>query len=89
MSFAIQAEEYNNDPLIIHTPIKAGTGAALMKSIQLYQPRAHEISLPLFLMHGTADHMVPLHASELIYNNAASTDKTYEVKGIHDLVISD
>ena len=39
----------------------------------------HLISLPLFLMHGDGDMLVPISASEFIQRNISSESKTYEV----------
>lgn len=75
-----------NDPLIIHSLAKAALMAAMIDSIQQYQPRLNEISLPLFLMQGTDDQIVPLYASELVDANVSSVDKTYEVKEIHIII---
>ncbi|XP_003383097.1 PREDICTED: monoglyceride lipase-like [Amphimedon queenslandica] len=74
-----EVAEYVNDPLIIHAPLKAGWGLAFMKGIQYVEGRLGDISIPLFIMHGSDDQLVPMAASELVHNNASSTDKTLEV----------
>lgn len=59
--------------------MKAGWGAAMINSTEEYATRYGEITLPLYVMHGTGDQLVPIAASELVYNTASSIDKVYEV----------
>ena len=58
----------------------------MINSIQQYQPQLNEISMPLFLMQGTADQIVPLYASELVDKNVSSVDKTYEVNEMQIII---
>jgi alpha-beta hydrolase superfamily lysophospholipase len=74
-----EADAYNNDPLVIHTPVRIGVAVGFMAMMSAYKNRLSEISLPLLIMHGSGDRMIPLSASEVIYNNTSSTDKTFEL----------
>ena len=78
-SYISQVEAYVNDPLIYHGAVKAGWSSAMLKSIEIYQPRINEINIPLLIMHGTEDSLVPFSASQLVNDNASSSDKTFEV----------
>ena len=59
--------------------VRLGLGASMIEGVTEYRPRFHELVLPLFVMHGTADRLVPITASETVYRDAAGTDKTLEV----------
>jgi alpha-beta hydrolase superfamily lysophospholipase len=74
-----EADAYNNDPLVIHTLVRARVAVGFGIMMSAYKNRLSEISLPLLIMHGSGDRMIPLSASEVIYNNTSSTDKTFEV----------
>ena len=52
--------------------------------IALEQARAniHLITLPLFLMHGGIDRLVPISASHFVRSNVGSQDVTFEVGAI-------
>ena len=76
---SVQVDEYRNDPLIILEPVTAGMGVALMKATDDVQEKLKDLTLPLFIMHGSDDHLVPMAASELAYNNVSSADKILEV----------
>ena len=77
--YILQVEQYNNDPLIYRGSAKASWAAALFRAVDDYQPHLQEFKLPLLVIHGTDDRMVPIAASDLVINTATSTDKTFEV----------
>lgn len=77
--YLLQAEEYNNDPLNIRMKVRAGIGISMLDAVTEIQTRFHEITLPLFIMHGTADRIVLLAGSDAIHTAVSSTDKTLEV----------
>lgn len=68
--------ENQNDPLVYHGGIPAATGLAFQNAVTYVQQHLAEFCLPLLLLHGTADRMVMPEASQLLYAQAASTDKT-------------
>ncbi|CAI8010887.1 Monoglyceride lipase [Geodia barretti] len=89
-SYWIVVERYANDPLVWHGPWKAGWGAAMMESITLLRENAARISLPLLLMHGSEDNLVPITASHFINDNATSQEKKFEVfEGSHHETLHD
>ena len=75
----LQIEKYVNDPLIWHGAMKARWGAAMLKSASLFRENATHISLPLLLIHGTEDRLVPIAASHFIHDNTSSKEKNFEV----------
>ena len=72
-----------NDPLIYTGKPKAGFVSALLKAIDNYLPRLNVISLPLLVIHGTDDTLVPIAASAVVFDNVSSRDKAFEVSWRH------
>ena len=70
---------YAEDPLVYHEKYKAKWAVAFVDSVKEVRPRIREITLPLFIMHGTADRLVTPAASQFVYDNISSQDKTSEV----------
>ena len=85
--FISQVEAYVNDPLIYHGALKAGWASAMLKSIEMYRPRINEINIPLLIVHGTEDSLVPFSASQFVNDNASSNDKIFEVMFVIIVVI--
>lgn len=56
-------DRYRNDPLV-HDQISVGWGRVLLEMIKCIFERAHEIDLPLLLMHGTEDRIAFASGSE-------------------------
>ena len=50
-----------------------------MNSVTTAQRRIDRVKVPLLIVHGTDDAMVPISASEFIFNNSGSAIKKYEV----------
>ena len=50
-----------------------------MNSVTTAQRRIDRVNVPLLIVHGTDDAMVPISASEFIFNNSGSAIKKYEV----------
>jgi hypothetical protein len=74
-----EVERYANDPLVWHGPLKARWVAAMLTSIDLFRENVERITLPLLLIHGREDQLVPITASHFINDNAASQEKRFEV----------
>ncbi|HEY5857600.1 MAG TPA: lysophospholipase [Aldersonia sp.] len=72
--------DYETDPLNFHGgKLPAQSGAEVMKTIgQVYQ-RIGELRLPLLVLHGTADKLVPSIASKSIAEQAGSPDLTLKL----------
>ena len=72
---------YEDDPLIFHDSLKAKWVSAAFRGIKEIREHVGEIQLPVFIMHGTDDHLVPFSASQFIFDNIGTpTDKTFEVQ---------
>jgi alpha-beta hydrolase superfamily lysophospholipase len=78
----------NADPLIAHETQPALTVAALARADERLMTSFGEITLPVFIMHGTADKATVPHGSEVFHEKAGSADKTLKLyEGhYHDLL---
>lgn len=59
--------------------MSAAWGSAFLKAMDIVLPRLNEISLPLLIIHGSDDGLVPIVASEILSNESSSEDKKFEV----------
>lgn len=72
---------YRADTLVFTGKISAGLAGALFASIDSFQPRFAELRLPLLVMHGTDDQLVPVSSSRALVAaavNARVTSHFYE-----------
>jgi acylglycerol lipase len=70
---------YRADPLNSTGKVRARTGTEMMLATEAMPARLRSLTLPLFVLHGGADRLVPPAASELVPAHAASTDVTRKV----------
>lgn len=80
-------EAANNDPLGFHGRCKARTGAQFNRAITRARAGYGTITLPMYVIHGSSDQIVPPSGSRLLYEQAGSKDKTYKLYegGYHEL----
>jgi acylglycerol lipase len=69
--------DYEQDPLNYHGRLPARTVAELSRAVDSFPDRVPTLRLPLLVMHGTADDLVPIAGSEMIAARAGSEDKTF------------
>ncbi|HEX4962865.1 MAG TPA: alpha/beta hydrolase [Thermoanaerobaculia bacterium] len=81
-------EDMKNDPLIIHTPGPAQTLAELIRAHDELAQSFGTITLPVLIIHGTADKATKPHGSQRFFDETGSTDKTLKLyEGhFHDLL---
>jgi alpha-beta hydrolase superfamily lysophospholipase len=81
-------EALNTDPLTAHEVQPAITVAALVRADERLREEFPLITLPVLIMHGTADKATVCHGSEFFYKTAGSKDKTLNLyEGhYHDLL---
>ncbi len=70
---------YEDDPLIYHGRLSVRSGSSLLTLLEHTRERLPELTLPLLLLHGADDTICPPSGSEMIYEQAASTDKTLTI----------
>jgi alpha-beta hydrolase superfamily lysophospholipase len=83
---AVQA--MNDDPLIAHETQPTRTMAEMVRADERLKQEFPNITLPLLILHGTADQATKYSGSQLFYDKAGSTDKTIKLyEGhFHDLL---
>jgi alpha-beta hydrolase superfamily lysophospholipase len=81
-------EALNNDPLIANEAQPAMTVAALVRADERLRNEFPLITLPVLIMHGTADKATVCHGSEFFFATVGSKDKTLKLyEGhAHDLL---
>jgi len=78
----------NDDPLIAHEVQPTKTVAELVRADERLKREFPLITLPVMILHGTADKVTRPGGSQLFYDTAGSTDKTLKLyEGhVHDLL---
>jgi alpha-beta hydrolase superfamily lysophospholipase len=66
---------YEEDPLVYHGGAIVRTGVEFLKSIQYIQDNLAKITLPLLVMHGTADRLTDPKGSSNFIENISTHDK--------------
>lgn len=72
-------QAYINDPLVNTRPTRLGMANAIVSHSKTVIHQLDTLRLPILLLHGGADKICPPSASQLIYEKAASADKTLKV----------
>jgi len=76
------------DPLIAHETQPTQTVAELVRADERLKTAFPKITLPLLILHGTADKAAKPAGSQFFYEHAGSTDKTLKLYDghVHDLL---
>jgi acylglycerol lipase len=72
-------EALNNDPLIANEVQPTQTMAAMVRADERLKKEIPRITLPVLILHGTADKVTKPSGSQFFYDNAGSTDKTLKL----------
>lgn len=77
----------DNDPLGYHGKVKARTGAQFNAAIKRIYAGFGKISLPVYIVHGGDDRVVPNAGSQRLYDGCGSKDKSLKIYegGYHEL----
>lgn len=67
---------FSDDPLCYNGKLKARLGYEMMLASEEVRSRLDQLTLPLLVMHGTADRLTNPDGSRLLYERATSPDKT-------------
>lgn len=73
------AADYDADPLNYRGPMQRETVASLTSGARRVRDESHTLRLPLLVLHGSEDGLVPATGSEELARTAASKDKECEV----------
>jgi acylglycerol lipase len=78
----------NSDPLIAHEVQPTRTVAELVRADERLKKEFPKITLPVLILHGTADKVTNPRGSKFFHEHAGSTDKTLKLyEGhVHDLL---
>lgn len=81
-------EAMNNDPLIANESQPAETAAEMLKAADRLTENFPKFTVPVLIIHGTADHVTQPAGSQRFYDLAGSTDKTLKLykDHYHDLL---
>jgi lysophospholipase len=74
-----EVRAYHADPLNHHGKLPARTVQELATAIGGFEEAVPRITLPLLVMYGTADTLVPPRAGQMVHDRAGSADKTLHV----------
>ncbi|HDP68283.1 MAG TPA: alpha/beta hydrolase [Candidatus Marinimicrobia bacterium] len=69
-------KDYDADPLNYRAGFPARTGYELIIAMQRIQAQIEQITLPILIMHGSADKITNPEGSQILYNTVGSKDKT-------------
>jgi acylglycerol lipase len=67
------------DPLIAHETQPTKTVAEMVRADEWLKQEFSEFTLPLLILHGTADKATKPSGSQVFYDSASSTDKTQKL----------
>jgi acylglycerol lipase len=67
--------QYVRDPLVFHGQLRARVGAELIRTQPVALASVPQLRLPLLLVHGERDELVPISGSREVFAGATSADK--------------
>jgi alpha-beta hydrolase superfamily lysophospholipase len=72
-----EVRAYDDDPLVYRGKLPARTVQELADAVGGFEAALPSLTLPILLMHGTADRIVPIAGSEMVAGRAGSDDVTF------------
>jgi alpha-beta hydrolase superfamily lysophospholipase len=72
-------KDYAADPLVVHRKMPARTVSELLSVVPGLPGRLPALRLPLLVMHGADDKLIPLSASHMVHDGAGSEDKALQI----------
>lgn len=75
----VVVKAYEEDPMVFHGKVPARTAREMLRASDLVARRAPELRMPLLVMHGGADSLVPPAGGDTLYRQAGSSDKALKV----------
>lgn len=71
----VEIKNYEIDPLIYHGKMYAGSAWQMLKQIKSMNNKYSKISLPLLILHGTADKVANPKGAQVLFDNCSSSEK--------------
>jgi len=82
--------DYDSDPLNCHSKLPARTVHELSQTVARFPTEVGRLTLPILIMHGTDDRLVPIEASEMIDATADADDKTFlRYEGLYHEILNE
>jgi acylglycerol lipase len=72
-------QAYNTDPLVYHKALPAKTAVELFRAVRQVRTQLSRLSLPILILHGTADRLAPMQGSQILHDSISSTDKSLQL----------
>ncbi|KAF0108533.1 MAG: hypothetical protein FD146_419 [Anaerolineaceae bacterium] len=70
---------YVEDPLVFHGKTPARLAAEMLRAMQRVTAEVEKITLPFFIIQGSADRLVDPAGAQMLYDKAGSADKTLKM----------
>jgi acylglycerol lipase len=67
--------QFRDDPLVFHGRFPVRTGAEILRACDLAQAAQQHVRTPFLILHGTADRVAAVEASQQLLRRAEATDK--------------
>jgi alpha-beta hydrolase superfamily lysophospholipase len=81
---------YESDPLVYRGAPRTDRAAAMGAAFDMVQQGMESIALPLLIMHGTGDLLVPFEGSRVLMERASSKDKTLKLyEGLYHEILNE
>ena len=68
--------QFGDDPLVFHGRFPVRSGAEILRAGDLARAQFEDVRAPLLILHGTADRVAAVEASQDLIERAEATDKT-------------
>ena len=82
--------QFRDDPLVFHGRFPVRTGAEILRAGGLARAEFERLDVPLLILHGTADRVAAVEASQALFLQAAATDKTLRLyPGLYHEVLNE
>jgi acylglycerol lipase len=81
---------YDEDPTVFHKKLPARTVSEIARAVQSLPERVPRLSVPLLVMLGTGDQLVPPRAGRMVHELAGSEDKRLiEYPGLYHEILNE
>jgi lysophospholipase len=81
---------YENDPLVHRGAVPARTLIEMLVAMSMLQANAGALRMPVLIMHGSADRLVPLAMTRGVYERIGSQDKTVRIyDGLYHEIVNE
>jgi alpha-beta hydrolase superfamily lysophospholipase len=82
--------QFRDDPLVFHGRFPVRTGAEILRAGRLARGKFEAVRVPLLILHGTADRVAAVEASQDLFRRAVAADKTLRLyPGLYHEVLNE